>query len=208
VTAAAAAYGDFVARARRRVQDFAWTASDRAGRRAAVALVIVPGDEEAPSFVITRRASRLTSHAAQWALPGGRIDEDESAVAAALRELREEVGVDLDVGTVLGRLDDYPTRSGYVITPIVLAAAHRVDLDPNPDEVAAAYRVPIAELSGEGVPRFVRIPESDRPVIQFPLLGSLIHAPTGAIIYQFRDLIVSGLTTRVAELESPVWAWR
>ncbi len=201
-------YDRFVSQARERVAGFSWTSADGAGRRAAVAVVIVPDASGGPHFLITRRASRLSSHAAQWALPGGRLDDGESPEDAARRELHEELGVDLGPAAVLGRLDDLPTRSGYVITPVVMAATGTVVLEPNPAEVAAAHLVAIAELSRPGVPRFVRIPESDRPVIQFPLLGSVIHAPTGAVLYQFRDLVVSGTTTRVADLESPVWAWR
>jgi len=77
----------------------------------------------------------------------------------------------------------------------------------NPAEVEAIYRVQLAELGRPGSPEFVAIPESDQPVIRYPLLGTLIHAPTAAVMYQFIEVAVHGRATRVAHLEQPVWAW-
>ncbi len=179
------------------------------GRKAAaVAVVLLPDEEGRGCFLLTKRASSLRSHTGQWALPGGRMDAGESPEAAALRELDEEVGLKLGAGTALGLLDDYPTRSGFVITPVVFWADDPGALAPNPAEVARVHRVPLADLDAPGVPRFVSIPESDRPVIQFPILGSLIHAPTAAVIYQMREVVGHGRPTRVDHLEQPVWAWR
>jgi 8-oxo-dGTP pyrophosphatase MutT (NUDIX family) len=179
------------------------------GRRpAAVALALLPDDEGRACFILTRRGKRLNAHAGQWALPGGRLDAGETAEEAVRRELHEEVGLDLGSGAVLGGLDDYPTRSGYVITPIVLWADEPGELVPNPGEVARIYRVPLADLDAPEVPRFISIPESDRPVIQVPLLGALIHAPTAAIMYQMREVLLHGRATRVDHLEQPVFAWR
>ncbi|MHA3024108.1 NUDIX hydrolase [Mycobacterium sp. BMJ-28] len=160
------------------------------------------------AFLLCRRASRLNSHAAQWALPGGRLDPGETAVDAALRETHEEIGVDLPGSSVMGLLDDYPTRSGYVITPVVLWGGGRLDPRPAPDEVVAAYRVGLHQLLREDSPRFISIPESPRPVVQIPLGNDLIHAPTGAVLLQVRWLCLQGNSDRVDELEQPVFAWK
>jgi 8-oxo-dGTP pyrophosphatase MutT (NUDIX family) len=178
------------------------------GRRpAAVAVVLLDDAEGRACFLLTRRAAALRVHASQWAFPGGRIDAGESPERAALRELSEEVGCVLDEAAVLGMLDDYGTRSGFIITPVVVWGGPKVDLEPNPAEVAGLYRVPLAELDKPGVPTVVTIPESDRPVIQVPLLSRLIHAPTAAILYQMREVVVHGRATRVDHFDQPVWAW-
>lgn len=160
------------------------------------------------AFLLCRRSAGLNSHASQWALPGGRIDDGEDEVDAALRETDEEVGVRLGRDTVLGLLDDYPTRSGYVITPVVIWGGGRLDLAPAPEEVVAAYRVGLHELCRDDSPRFATIAESDRPVVQVPLGGDLIHAPTGAVLVQLRWLGLNGDASSVQGFEQPVFAWR
>jgi mutator protein MutT len=183
--------------------------SDLEGRRAAaVAIALLPDEDGRACFILTRRAKTLNAHAGQWALPGGRIDPGESPEEAVRRELHEEVGLALGPDSVLGLLDDYPTRSGFLITPVVVWAEDGGELVPNPGEVARVYRVPLGDLERPDMPRLIRIPESDRPVIQVPLLDSLIHAPTAAVIYQVREVVVHGRATRVDHFEQPVWAWR
>jgi hypothetical protein len=76
---------------------------------------------------------------------------------------------------------------------------------PNPAEVAHLYFATLDEIAV--APRFITIPESPRPVIQLPMLGALIHAPTAAVIHQFAE-VLAGRPTRVADLEQPVFAWR
>ena len=182
--------------------------SDPKLRRAAVAVTLVDDAEGEACFVLTRRASRLKDHAGQWALPGGSLDAGEGAREAALRELSEEVGLEIGGDGILGLLDDYPTRSGFSITPVVVWAAPGATLEANPDEVAEVYRVPLRDLEAPEVPQLRTIPESDRPVISVPLLGSQIHAPTAAILYQLREVALRGLNTRVSHYEQPVFAWR
>lgn len=175
---------------------------------AAVAVVLLPDEADRPCFVITRRAPRLRAHGGQWALPGGRVDPGETPEQAALRELEEELGLALAPESVLGCLDDYPTRSGYVITPVVAACLAATPLAPSPREVASAHRVALAELDRPDVPRLRYIPESERPVISIPLLGTHIHAPTAAVLFQLREVALHGRSTRVAHFEQPVFAWR
>lgn len=166
----------------------------------------IDGTAGGAAILLTRRGSALSSHTNQWALPGGRIDAGETPLEAAIREIDEEVGLNVTEGDLLGRLDDYPTRSGYVISPFVFWAPANAEPVANPDEVASIHRVALRELRRE--PRFVSIPESERPVIQVPIGGDLIHAPTGAIIYQFRAVAFDGSPVRVDEYEQPVFAWK
>ena len=168
----------------------------------------VEGTAGGAAVLLTRRTSKLKDHPGQWALPGGRVDGNESALEAAIREASEEVGLDLTPDNLLGRLDDYPTRSGYAISPFVFWVGNGLEPEANPDEVASIHRISIRELSRPDSPRFIKIPESDRPVVQLPVGGDLIHAPTGAIIYHFRAVAYEGTEVRVDELEQPVFAWR
>jgi len=177
-------------------------------KRAAVCVIVTDDGRGEASFLLTKRAARLNRHAGQYALPGGRLDEGESPDDAARREALEEIGLALDPASFVGRLDDYPTRSGYLITPLVAWLEPGARMAPNPSEVSRIYRVPLAALGRDGSPQFISIPESDRPVIRYPILGTLVHAPTAAVLYQFMEVGVSGRLTRVAHLEQPVWAWR
>jgi 8-oxo-dGTP pyrophosphatase MutT (NUDIX family) len=176
-------------------------------RAAAVALLLVADADGRGCFVLTRRPLTMRRHAGQYALPGGRLDEGETAVQAALRETHEEVGVRLGTESVLGCLDDYATRSGFCITPVVMWGADAV-LSPDPNEVAATYRVPLAELMHPDLVHLHSIEESDRPVLALALLGNLIFAPTAALLLQLREVALLGKDTRVDGYEQPLFAWR
>jgi ADP-ribose pyrophosphatase YjhB (NUDIX family) len=119
-------------------------------KRAAVVIALVEADDASPgtALLLTMRAADLRAHRGQWALPGGRCDEGETPVEASLRELHEELGLELSGHDVLGRLDDYPTRSGYLITPVVVWAATRAAIVPNPAEVASGIGLGLTISSG------------------------------------------------------------
>jgi 8-oxo-dGTP pyrophosphatase MutT (NUDIX family) len=178
-------------------------------KRAAVSILLLEtedGSGEA-AFLLTRRAKGLRGHSGQWALPGGRCDVGETVAEAALREIGEEVGLALPPDSVLGALDDYPTRSGYLITPVVVWCGLDPVLRLNTAEVAFVNRVPLAEIAQEQAVAFTTIPESPRRLVHMKINRTTVHAPTAALLYQFRELL-AGRITRVADLEQPVFAWR
>ena len=128
-------------------------------KRAAVVLALTAShDGDDTAFLLTKRASSLRSHRGQWALPGGRCDAGETPVEAALRELDEELALRLPTDAVLGLLDDYPTRSGYLITPVVVWAAESNAITPNPDEVASVHRIALDTIERDDAFDFTAIP--------------------------------------------------
>ena len=194
-----------------RLRNFQRQTHDSAGgglKRAAVTITLIDDGSGQTAFVLTRRTPRLSSHAGQKALPGGRMDGDETAIQAGLRELAEEINMHLAPDTVLGLLDDYPTRSGYLITPVVIWAGPGATMSPNPDEVAKIMPIPLADLIRPYSPEFMTIPESERPVLKVRFGDDHVHAPTAAVVYQFCEVAMRGRPIRVDHLEQPVFAWR
>jgi 8-oxo-dGTP pyrophosphatase MutT (NUDIX family) len=128
---------------------------------------------------------------------------------AALREVREEINLDLPKDGVIGVLDDYITRSGYRITPVVAWANTDIAmLSPNPSEVASVHTISFDDLARPDAPQFDRIPESDREIISMQLEVDQIFAPTAAMLFQFREVVIFGRPTRVFHYDQPRFAWR
>ena len=208
---------------RDRLQRFEVRSIAAEGRRhAAVALVLAEAGHGAEipglprhdawstcaALLLTRRSAALRAHAGQWALPGGRIDEGETPERAALRELHEEIGLALTADAVIGRLDDYATRSGYVITPLLVWGGAAPRLLPNAQEVASIHRLPASELLRDDAPMLNQVRGAAHPVLRMPVGSAWIAAPTAAFLYQFREWLLCGRPTRVAHFDQPHFAWR
>ena len=205
------------------LRHFEWRGhGDHAQRSAAVALAVTEeghgaalpgmpqheGWSDRAALILTRRSESLRDHAGQWALPGGRVDAGETPEQAALRELHEEVGLELDDCAVLGRLDDFVTRSGFVITPVVVWAGAASGMVRNPAEVQSIHRIPIDEFMRVDAPILQTTDDPARPVLLMPVASDWIAAPTAAILYQFREVCIAGRATRVAHFEQPAFAWK
>ncbi|MCJ8499843.1 NUDIX hydrolase [Desulfatitalea alkaliphila] len=191
-------------------------------RQAAVAITVVGVDQSSyeaeisacrvhatdAAIILTRRSALLKHHAGQWALPGGRSEPDETPEETALRELQEEVGLSLTRDRILGRLDDFTTRSGFIMTPIVFWGGPEVDLQPDPGEVRSIHRIPIREFLRPDAPILEEQPAHPHPILYMPVGNSWIASPTAALLYQFREVAILGNPTRVAHFDQPRFAWR
>ena len=182
---------------------------DQEGLKAAAVAIAITADEQGrPAFFLTRRAPRLNSHSGQWALPGGRLDPGEDAITAALREMDEEIGVRLPPDAVMGVLDDYVTHSGYRMTPVVVWAGAAVEAVANPGEVDKIFRIPLADAMTDAFVEMIPVEGHEHPMIRLHLGDRHMHAPTAAVVYQFREVALFGRMTRAAHLLAPGWTAR
>lgn len=173
-------------------------------RRAAVCIVLGRGTADEADFLLTKRALTLRAHPGQWAFPGGTVHEGESPLDAGLRELHEEVGMELTPSALFGRLDDHRVASGFIITPLVFWHQGGWQLDPDPREVASVHRFPLRTLEEAAEPNFIPRPDGGR-ILQFEMAGARIHAPTGAILYELKELALHGRHVDLSDVRSPEW---
>lgn len=184
-------------------------------KRAAVALVLLPteGSEATDSppettVILTRRAPQLSRHGGQYALPGGRIDGNETPEEAALREVEEEIGLRLDPSSILGTLDDFVTRSGFHMTPVVVWGSPEEEIRPSPDEVAEVHRVPLVRIAKPSSRHLIEMDPGSPAVLSLAIVDTLVFAPTAAIMLQCARLAVENVVERVHFFEQPRFAWR
>ena len=160
------------------------------------------------ALLLTRRIEGLRNHGGQWAFPGGKLDGMEEPLEAAIREAREEVGVELSESHLVGALDDFVARSGFIMSRCVFWADKSLQPVPAPSEVASIHRIPLTEFCRDDAPRLSRVSTSVNPVLRMPVGSDSIAAPTAAIIYQLKEVCLFGRSTRVAHFEQPEFAWR
>ena len=167
-------------------------------------MVLEDGDGEA-SIPLLLRPAGLASHPGQFALPGGKLHSGESAEAGALRELSEELGLVAGGDAILGRLDDFDTRSGFTITPVVMwSRAAVAELRPSPAEVAELFLLKLANLrSAVG-----RAKPGTSRAFCLELPWGPVYAPTAAMLYQFSEVALDGRATRVNDFYQPPFARR
>ncbi|KAB2387938.1 NUDIX hydrolase [Actinomadura montaniterrae] len=180
------------------------TVPDAPGLRRAGVVLCAVEDGGVPSVILIKRAYR-GRNAGQWGLPGGRLEDGETAEEAALREMHEEIGLAAGPGDVVGRLDDFPAASGFAITPIVVVLENPGPLAPNPDEVHSVHYTSLRKLTDDDTPRWVPLPDGGSLLQMWLAPDWRVHAPTGAMLWQFREVVLLGRQARVADFAQPDW---
>jgi 8-oxo-dGTP pyrophosphatase MutT (NUDIX family) len=167
-------------------------------------VVLDDGDGEA-SIPVCLRPEGLARHPGQMALPGGKLHRGESAEEAAMRELGEELGLVAARDSILGSLDDFDTRSGFTITPVVMWSSSRVaDIRPSAAEVAELFLLKLADL--RSAVASAKLGTSRAFCLELP--WGPVYAPTAAMLYQFSEVALDGRATRVNDFYQPPFARR
>ncbi|MFI4986281.1 MAG: CoA pyrophosphatase [Alphaproteobacteria bacterium] len=161
--------------------------------RPAAVLIPLVDRGEGMTVLLTERTAHLTDHAGQVSFPGGRIEpEDVSAEAAALREAFEEVGLLPSVVEPVGRLDDYETRTGFLVHPIVAIVTPPFAVKPDPAEVADIFEVPLAFiLDRRNHRRESRLYKGrERQFYVLPYEGRYIWGATASMLVNLTEVLV------------------
>jgi 8-oxo-dGTP pyrophosphatase MutT (NUDIX family) len=116
----------------------------RANASKEAAVLIAVTDRAQPGVILTVRREHLRTHAGQIAFPGGRVEENEDAVSAALREAHEEILLEPAAVDVVGAIEPYRTVTGYVVTPVLGVVPPNLPLEPHEHEVAELFEAPLA----------------------------------------------------------------
>ena len=184
------------------LRDFPRVPSTESLKPAAVAIVVMDCDG-VPSVPIFQRSSNMSRHAGQMALPGGRLHEGETTEECAIRELHEELGLRVRSDDVVGLLDDFDTRSGFTITPVVIwTDAQTAGLQPSKFEVAELFVIAIPELRAA----VSRAGPGQAFSLRFERVQ--VFAPTAAILYQFSEVALDGREARVTDFYQPPFTHR
>ena len=176
-------------------------------RHAAVGIILSP-TPQGPAYLMTRRALHMRRGAGNYALPGGNLEPGEDAIDAARREALEEVGVDLPREAALGLLDDFVTLGGHVVTPVVFWSSEPLVITPNPEEVAAAWLTPVADLDHPDAPRRETNPQGGPNILKMPAQNGWVNPPTAAFLWQFREVAMHGREARTHDIGQPGWTAR
>ena len=118
----------------------------RAEANLPAAVLIAITERSEPGVILTVRREHLRTHAGQIAFPGGKLDEGEEPIAAALREAHEEILLDASAAEVVGALDPYRTVTGFIVTPVMCVVPPDLPLKPHEHEVADLFEAPLAYL--------------------------------------------------------------
>jgi 8-oxo-dGTP pyrophosphatase MutT (NUDIX family) len=165
-----------------------------AGCRDAAVLVLVYPMDGRPTFVLTKRTTTVDHHRGQVSFPGGAFDDGEDAVACAIRETEEELGLTLPDLRVLGRLSDlHVPVSGFRVTPVVAALGYRPEFRPGPEEVASVHEIPLTDLLDLSLIRFDREHDDagsgwmDIPWFDFD--GQMVWGATAIMLGELRAVL-------------------
>jgi len=156
----------------------------RAAAAIPAAVLLAITDRPEPGILLTVRHEKLRTHAGQIAFPGGRLDDGEDAITAALREANEELGLDPASAGVIGTLADYRTVTGYVITPVIAVVPPDLALTPHEPEVADWFEAPLGFVldAANQLRRTALLHGVERHYYEIPWQGRRIWGATAAII--------------------------
>jgi len=150
---------------------------------------------EGLTVLLTQRASQLVNHAAQVSFPGGRVEESDSDVAhAALREAREEIGLDPSRVRVFGYLPDHLVISGFRVTPVLSLVTPPFSLEINTAEVAEAFEVPVSHIfdTRNHKARLRRVGDEDMLLFDLPWAGHNIWGATAGMLMTLVRMVKEG----------------